>query len=89
MRERALSIQQQLMCCFIRTYSQTHGFPPSLREVSEWVGFPGMRSLQLALSVLEEQGYLKRNKHTSRSMVLTAQGEAVAQRWRLNVLEVA
>lgn len=89
MPERALSIPQQLICCFIHTYTQTHRCPPTVREIGAWVGFGGMRSLQLALASLEQQGYLKRHQHTRRSLLLTDQGLAVAARWQFIVLEAA
>jgi repressor LexA len=89
MLERALSIQQQLICCAMSTYTQTHRFPPTVREIGAWVGFGGMRSLQLALASLEQQGYLKRHQHTRRSLVLTDQGLAVAARWQFIMLEAA
>ena len=89
MPERGLSIPQQLICCFIHTYTQTHHFPPTVREIGAWVGYGGMRSLQLALASLEQRGYLKRHQHTRRSLLLTDQGMAVAQRWQFSVLEAA
>lgn len=89
MSEHPLSIQQQLICCFLHTYTQTHRFPPTIREIGAWVGFGGMRSLQLALASLEQQGYLKRSRSTRRSVLLTDQGLAVAARWHFIVLEVA
>lgn len=89
MLEPALSIQQQLICCFLHTYTQTHRFPPTVREIGAWVGFGGMRSLQLALTSLEHQGYLKRQQYTRRSLALTDQGLAVAARWQFTVLETA
>ena len=89
MSERPLSIPQQLICCFLHAYTQTHHFPPTVREIGAWVGFGGMRSLQLALATLEYQGYLQRQRHTRRSLVLTDQGLAVAQRWQFSVLEAA
>jgi SOS-response transcriptional repressor LexA len=78
-------IRQQLICCFIYTYTQAHQFPPTVREIGEWVGCPGMRSLQRALADLERQQYLTRHSHAQRSVVLTAQGIALAERWQLLV----
>ena len=89
MPEHALSIPQQLICCFIHTYTQTHGFPPTVREIAAWVGYRGMRSLQLALCTLEYQGYLHSHPQSRRSLVLTDQGLAVAARWQFIVLEAA
>jgi hypothetical protein len=89
MPEHPLSIQQQLSCCFLHTYGQTYRFPPTVREIGAWVGFGGMRSLQLALAALEQQGYLKRHQQVRRSLVLTDQGLAVAARWQFSVLEAA
>jgi SOS-response transcriptional repressor LexA len=78
-------IRQQLICCFIHTYTQVHHLPPTVREIGAWVGCPGMRSLQLALADLERQQYVTRDPHCRRSIGLTAQGIALAQRWQLFV----
>lgn len=85
MRKQQRWIRQQLMCCFIHTYTQAHHIPPTVREIGEWVGCPGMRSLQLALADLERQQYVTRDPHSRRSIVLTAKGIALAQRWQLLV----
>lgn len=89
MPESALSIPQQLICCFLHAYTQTHRCPPTVREIGTWVGFGGMRSLQLALAALEQQGYLQHQRSTRRSLMLTNQGLAVAARWHFSVLEAA
>ena len=85
MRKHQLWIRQQLICCFIHTYTQAHHLPPTVREIGEWVGCPGMRSLQLALASLEQQQYLTRRSHSQRSIALTPKGTALAQRWQLLV----
>jgi SOS-response transcriptional repressor LexA len=83
MRKQHRWIRQQLICCFIHTYTRTHHLPPTVREIGAWVGCPGMLSLQLALADLEWQQYLTRQSHAQRSIVLTAKGIALAQRWQL------
>ena len=85
MRKQQRLVRQQLMCCFIHAYTQTHHLPPTVREIGEWVGCQGIRSIQIALTVLEQQQYLKRQPHSQRSIVLTAKGIALAQRWQLLV----
>ena len=85
MRKQQSRIRQQLICCFIHTYTQAHHLPPTVREIGEWVGCPGMRSLQLALADLERQQYVTRDPHRRRSIGLTAKGIALAQRWQLLV----
>ena len=85
MRKHQRWIRQQLICCFIHTYTQAHHLPPTVREIGEWVGCPGMRSLQLALADLERQQYVTRDPHCQRSIALTAKGMALAQRWQLLV----
>ncbi|HLW02411.1 MAG TPA: hypothetical protein VKT82_27395 [Ktedonobacterales bacterium] len=85
MRKPHRWIRQQLICCFIHSYTQAHHFPPTVREIGAWVGCLGMHSLQLALADLEQQ-YLTRDLHRRRSIVLTAQGIALAQCWQLLVL---
>ena len=85
MRKQHRWIRQQLICCFIHTYTQVHQFPPTVREIGAWVGCPGMRSLQRALADLERQQYLTRQAHAQRSIDLTAKGIALAERWQLLV----
>jgi SOS-response transcriptional repressor LexA len=85
MRKQHHWIRQQLICCFIHTYTQVHHLPPTVREISAWVGCPGMRSLQRALTDLEQQRYLTRPSHSQRSIVLTAKGIALAEHWQLLV----
>ena len=85
MRKPLRWIRQQLMCCFIHTYTQAYHLPPTVREIGEWVGYSGMRSLQQALADLEQQHYLTRQPGSRRSIVLTAKGVAVAERWQLLV----
>jgi SOS-response transcriptional repressor LexA len=85
MRKHQRWIRQQLICCFIHAYTQAHHVPPTLREIGEWVGCPGMRSLQLALADLEQEQYLTRDPRSRRSIVLTAKGLTLAQRWQLLV----
>jgi SOS-response transcriptional repressor LexA len=87
MRNQHRWVRQQLICCFIHTYTQAHHLPPTVREIGAWVGCPGMRSLQLALADLERQQYLARQSHAQRSIVLTAKGIVLAQRWQLLVLD--
>jgi len=83
MRKQHRWIRQQLICCFIHTYTQAHRLPPTVREIGAWVGCPGMRSLYLA--DLERQQYLTRQSHAQRSILLTAKGIAPAERWQLFV----
>jgi SOS-response transcriptional repressor LexA len=78
-------IRQQLICCFIHSYTQAYRLPPTVREIGDWVGCPGMRSLQRALADLGRQQYLTRQSHAQRSMVLTAKRIALAERWQLLV----
>ncbi len=85
MRKHQRWIRQQLMCCFIHTYTQTHHLPPTVREIGEWVACPGIRSVQMALADLEKQDYVTREPGSRRSIVLTARGIALAQRWQLLV----
>jgi hypothetical protein len=49
MRKQHRWTRQQLIWCFIHTYTQAHRFSPTVREIGAWVGCPGLRSRQLAL----------------------------------------
>jgi len=34
MQQEAISVHQQLLCCFVEKYTRSYGFPPSLREIA-------------------------------------------------------
>lgn len=62
---------------FIRSYSNEHGYPPSVREIGAAVGLASPSTVHMHLKVLEEQGLIRRDSKKPRTIeVVGKQGEA-------------
>ena len=64
---------------FIRSYSNEHGYPPSVREIGAAVGLASPSTVHMHLKVLEEQGLIRRDSKKPRTIeVVGKQGEPEA-----------
>ena len=69
-----LTERQQQVLDFITLYLDTHGCPPTLREISEHIQAKGTVSAIRHLEALESKGYIQRREGSSRSIVVTGRG---------------
>ncbi|OUO61052.1 transcriptional repressor LexA [Olsenella sp. An270] len=53
---------------FIRTYTDEHGYPPSVREIGAAVGLASPSTVHMHLKVLEESGLIKRDSKKPRTI---------------------
>lgn len=53
---------------FIRTYTDEHGYPPSVREIGAAVGLASPSTVHMHLKVLEERGLIKRDSKKPRTI---------------------
>ena len=53
---------------FIKTYSDEHGYPPSVREIGAAVGLASPSTVHMHLKVLEEHGLIKRDSKKPRTI---------------------
>ena len=53
---------------FIKQYSDNYGYPPSVREICEGVGFSSTSTVHLHLSSLEKAGYIRRHPTRPRAI---------------------
>ena len=53
---------------FIRSYSEEHGYPPSVREIGAAVGLASPSPVHMHLKVLEEHGLIKRDSKKPRTI---------------------
>ena len=53
---------------FIRSYSDEHGYPPSVREIGTAVGLASPSTVHMHLKVLEERGLIKRDSKKPRTI---------------------
>jgi SOS-response transcriptional repressor LexA len=76
---REISQRHRSLCHYIARYTQTHGWPPSRREIKQALGFTSTSHVAYYLETLEQQGYLHCQPHVSRGMTLTPTGHVLAQ----------
>ncbi len=69
-----LTERQQQVLDFITLYLDTHGCPPTLREISEHIQAKGTVSAIRHLEALESKGWIQRREGSSRSIVVTGRG---------------
>lgn len=60
---------------FIRTYSDEHGYPPSVREIGAAVGLASPSTVHMHLKVLEEQGLIRRDSKKPRTIEVVGNRE--------------
>ena len=53
---------------FIKSYSDEHGYPPSVREIGAAVGLASPSTVHMHLKVLEEHGLIKRDSKKPRTI---------------------
>jgi repressor LexA len=69
--------QQQVLAC-ITQFIDSHGYPPTLREIAAHLGINGTLGVMRHLQALEKQGYLTKNAGSSRGIVLTGRSSAAS-----------
>ncbi len=67
---RELSPRARRILDIIRESVETRGYPPSVREMADAAGLASPSSVTYQLKTLEKQGYLKRDPHRTRAMVI-------------------
>lgn len=63
---------------FIRSYSDEHGYPPSVREIGAAVGLASPSTVHMHLKVLEERGLIKRDSKKPRTIEVMGKHDAAA-----------
>lgn len=63
-----LSLRQLRILEFIRSWVETHGYPPSVREIGEAVELVSPSSVAYQLKELERKGYLRRDPNRPRAV---------------------
>ncbi|MCI1665380.1 MAG: transcriptional repressor LexA [Atopobiaceae bacterium] len=62
------SKRQQQIYDFICTYTDDHGYPPSVREIGAAVGLASPSTVHMHLKFLEENGYIHRDPNKPRTI---------------------
>ena len=63
-----LSKRQRAIYDFICTYTDEHGYPPSVREIGSAVGLASPSTVHMHLKVLEEMGLISRDPKKPRTI---------------------
>jgi repressor LexA len=65
---KELSLTQEKVLNFLKSYLQKKGFPPTLREIASHFGLRGPKAPQKTLRILEKKGYIRRVPGGSRAI---------------------
>ncbi len=68
---KKLTSRQKQVLDFIAGYSESHGFSPTLREISEHIGTSGTVTALRHIEAIEKKGYLQKKEGISRGIVLS------------------
>ena len=79
----ALSVKQQRVLDFIRQYNQSHGYPPSVREICDALAMKSTSTAHGYLERLEKRGFIRRDPSRPRAIELV--GEADKRREVMNL----
>lgn len=74
-----LTPRQQAILRVIRESVDERGYPPSVREIGEGVGLTSPSSVAHQLTTLERLGYLRRDPHRPRALMVAEPGVAVTR----------
>ena len=77
MIERAPTERQERILEVIRDFTESHGYPPSVREIGERVGLSSSSTVQSHLKSLEKRGLIHRDPTKPRALI--AKGSAAMQ----------
>ena len=72
-----LSERQQAILDFIRDFSARSKYPPTIREIGRSVGITSTSVVNYNLNILEQKGYIERDREKSRGLKLV--GEAATE----------
>lgn len=77
MNNDKLSKRQQAIYSYICTYTEDHGYPPSVREIGQAVGLASPSTVHMHLKALQEHGLIKRDSKKPRTIeVVDAPGNS-------------
>jgi repressor LexA len=68
-RDRRLTPRRQKILDFIHQSVESHGYPPSMREIAEAVGLKSLSAVSYQLKILEQMGHLTRDAKMPRTVV--------------------
>ncbi|MDQ6715120.1 MAG: transcriptional repressor LexA [Actinomycetota bacterium] len=78
-----LTVRQRRVLEVIRNSVDRRGYPPSLREIGEWVGLTSPSSVAHQLTTLERKGFIRRDPNRPRAIeIVSPEGDPNARGYR-------
>lgn len=71
MAKAKLSERQREIYEYICSYTKSHGYPPSVREIGKAVGLASPSTVHMHLGYLEDNGYIRRDSKKPRAIEVT------------------
>lgn len=71
---RQISQRQRAILQYIQQHTQSHGYPPTVREIGEAVDLSSSSTVHAHLKALEERGFIKRDAVLTRAIKITPEG---------------
>ncbi|MGQ0550248.1 MAG: transcriptional repressor LexA [Armatimonadota bacterium] len=75
-----LTRRQSDILTFVRRYTESHGYPPSVREIGQAMGVTSSSTVHSHLAALERKGYLRRDPSKPRALEILRDNGAPAAR---------
>jgi repressor LexA len=67
----AISTRQREILTFIREFTKSKGYPPTVREIGEGVGITAPSTVHAHLAALQAAGHLSREENKPRALTIT------------------
>ncbi len=83
-----LTTRQKRMLEFIQRHLQETGYPPTIREIGSAVGISSTSVVNYNLNVLQEKGYIERERERSRGLRVVGGKGQVSRRTAVEEFEV-
>jgi repressor LexA len=80
---KALTRRQQAILGYIEGFSDTHSYPPTIREIQEGLSISSTSVVDYNLKVLEQRGEIRRNRNISRGIELAGRSNP-----RYNLIQI-
>jgi repressor LexA len=75
-KRSGLTRRVQSIYDYLCSYTEAHGYPPSVREIGTAVGLKSPSTVHMHLRTLEELGYIRRNPNKPRTIELMSHHKA-------------
>lgn len=75
-----LTDRQQEILTFVRRYTESHGYPPSVREIGQAMGLTSSSTVHSHLEALERKGFLRRDPSKPRALEILRDGQGPQHR---------